>query len=355
MMRFVHSYLFKLLGSTMQECQTNYADFRRGFNSLATTDVGMALTHIGFGIDLAIRTQSRCFVICDNGRYMGCALLGARFAIFDSTRWVAPVDAEILRADLSAIDPHVASVRSLVEKFGELSTTDAYDGPGVGEETFADPSNLIDVFAGLRLDMLGDDERELNRLCRNLNYMGDGYLARNPQTIAEVLTTLFSDSPVELCRPTYIPSIRADLKSRTFRLLSRFGPEAPSFWNDRGQEFECKPREVPQTSGTKRKIGEMDIYANLPLRLLVTPKPLDVAVRDMGKVIEKGCVRMDLKERAGKNRNMSIEAETMKKEIWKVLVDGLQDVGTKKRKVVSGGLEKEGVEEFDDALNALLG
>jgi len=356
LMRFVHTYLLPYLGMTVQECQETYAELRRGFNSLSTTDVGMALSHVGLGLQLALKTQTRCFVVCDKNQYQGFTLLGARFAIFDSVKWVRPVESAALRDDLAAIDPHIASVKSLVTLFGELTAADSYNGPAVTEETFDEPRNLIEVFAGLRLDAVGDRERELNRLVRNLNYMGDGYLARNPQVIKEVLTTLFSEATIELGRPTYIPSVRAALSSRAFQLLSRFGPEAPSFWNERGQEFECQAREIPATTGTKRKIGELDVYANMPSRLLITPKPLDIAVKDMEKVMEKGCVRMDLKERAGKNRNMSVEAESARKDLWKVLVEGLHDVGNKKRKVDRS--EKNVVGEnlnFDDALKDLLG
>jgi hypothetical protein len=98
----------------------------------------------------------------------------------------------------------------------------------------------------------------------------------------------------------------------------------------------------------------MDMFANLPSRLLVTPNPLEIAVKDMERVLDKGCVRMDLKERAGRNRNMSIEAEKTRKDIWKVLVAGLHDTGSKKRKVAetAKGDEKVG---FDDALATLLG
>jgi hypothetical protein len=354
LMRFVHSHAFLLLGNTVQECQDNYAQLRRGFNSLSTTEVGMALSHLGLGLELALQTQGRCFAICDSNRYQGFALLGARLAVFDSTKWVRSAESDILRDDLSVIDPHIASVKGLVTLFGELSSKEVYVGPAVSESTFSEPRNLPEVFEGIRFDQLGDQEKEMNRLVRGLNYMGGGYLARNPQVLCEVLETLFSDAVIELDRPTYISSVRAPLSARSYRLLSRFGPEAPSLWNERGQEYECKAREVPQTTGTKRKIGEMDMFANLPSRLLVTPKPLEIAVKDMERVIDKGCVRMDLKERAGRNRNMSIEAEKTRKEIWKVLVGGLHETGNKKRKVAetAKGDDKVG---FDDALATLLG
>lgn len=356
LMRFVHRHLFRLLGSTMQECQDNYAQLRRGFNSLATTDVGMALSHIVLGIELALETQGRVFVIIDSKKYQGFALLGARFAVFDSTKWVMPVESHELRDELAVLDPHTASVGKLISKFAELRTSGVYSGPVVTEASFEEPENLIPVFAGLQLNELGETERELNQCLRSLNYMGSGYLTRNPQLVCELLEMLFSENEIKLERPTYIPTVRTDLTSKTFRVLSRTGPESISLWNEKGQDFECKAVDKSVLVGGKRKVSEIDVYGNLPSRILITPKPLEIAVRDMDRVMERGAIRMDLKERAGKNRNMSVESEIMRKKIWKVLVDNLHEANAKKRKVDTEK-KKEGTTElgFDDALHALLG
>jgi len=353
---FVTKHLFQLLGSTVQECQETYASLRRGFNSLATTDVGMAMTHIATGIELALSTQGRCFVIIESRQYMGFVILGARLAIFDSTKWISSYEEDQLRRDLAIIDPHQSAVLSLVSVFQEMTVNTLYRGPEVTEKTFSDPKDLIDVFGALEIDRIGDLEKELNRNLRCLNYMGDGYIQKNPQTVAEALETIFSDTVIELTRPTYIPSIRAPIASREFAVLSRFGPDAPSLWNERGQDYQCVAREAPSESVLgKRKMGDLDIYANMPSRLLVTPKPLEIAVKDMAKLIEKGGVRMDLKERAGKNRNMSVEAELMRKKIWLILVNGLKEANAKKRKVTIEKKDSAAAENFDDVLNDILG
>jgi hypothetical protein len=158
-----------------------------------------------------------------------------------------------------------------------------------------------------------------------------------------------------LDRPTYIPSLRTPLASKAFILLSRFGPEAPSLWNEKGQEFPCTAKETSVISGNKRKVGELDVYGNLPSKIMVTPKPLSIAVKDLGKMVEMAMIKMDLKERAGRNRNMQVESELMRKRIWKALVTGLQESSAKKRKVVVEKRNAAAEGNFDDALNDLLG
>jgi len=346
---------YQLMGSTHEKCQSAYVELRHGVNSLATTTRGMELCHILLGIDLALETQSRCFVIIDKNKYLGFSLLGARFAIFSNTRWFAPANEEDMLLAISRMDPHESAVSDIVEKLEKLKASDHYEGLTV-RSIFSEPSTLVEELSKLKMNELEEEDvRDLDRFVRNLNYMGTNYLSQNPQMISDMLATLSSTKDISLARPTYLPSIKAPFNDRAFKLLSRFGPEAPSFWNDRGSEIVCKPidRSVVSTGG-KRKIGDSDIYGNMPVRLLITPKPLLIAVRDMNKVIETGKVKMDVRERAGKYRNISLEHEETRKSVWKGLIDLC--AGEVKRAKVDVDIDNEdGGVSIDDALLKLLG
>lgn len=346
---------YQLLGSTHESCQSKYLEIRHGINSLATTSRGMEICHILLGIDLALDTQSRCFVIVDKNKYLGFALLGARYAVFANTRWFAPANEEIFSTAISRMDPHESAVADIITKLEKLKSSDQYTGMA-NRSIFAEPETLVGELAKLKLTDIDDEDiRDLDRFLRNLNYMGTGYLSQNPQMIADMLATLASTKDIALSRPTYLPSIKAPFSSRSFKLLSQFGPEAPSFWNDRGTEIICKPvdRSVISTGG-KRKIGDADIFGNMPEKLLITPKPLLIAVRDMDKVIETGKVKMDVKERAGRYRNISLEHEDTRKSVWKGLIDLCAKEVKKVRVEVEGELEGGGV-SVDEALLKLLG
>lgn len=346
---------YQLLGSTHEKCQTTYIEIRHGINSLATTPRGMEISHILLGIDLALDTQSRCFVIIDKNKYVGFSLIGARYAIFANTRWFAPAAEEAFAVALARMDPHESAVVDIIEKLEKLKTDDLYTGM-TNKTIFSEPETLVGELAKLKMNELEDDDvRDLDRFVRNLNYMGTGYLSQNPQMIADMLATLASTKDVSLSRPTCLPSIKAPFASRSFKLLSRFGPEAPSFWNDRGSEIICKPVDKSVVSvGGKRKIGESDIFGNMPDKLLITPKPLLMAVRDMERVIETGKVKMDAKERAGKYRNISLEHEDTRKSVWK----GLIELCAKEVKKAKFEVETEvpgGGVSVDEALLKLLG
>ncbi|RKF58914.1 hypothetical protein OnM2_064064 [Erysiphe neolycopersici] len=219
------------------------------------------------------------------------------------------------------IDPHECAVDDMTKILERLKSTDQLEGNS-DRKVFSDPQLLVDELALLKLDEIEDDDiRELDRCVRNLNYIGNGYLTKNPQIITEMLTALNPQIEIRLAEPTYIPSVCSPFSSDIFKLLSRFGPEAPSFWNDRGSEIVCKAGEKTiEMSNGKRKIGETDIYMNMPSKIMITPKPLFIAVRDLEKVVDKVKVKMDANERAGRYRHVSIEHDETKRKLWKELV-----------------------------------
>jgi len=346
---------YPLLGRTHEECQKTYVEIRHGINTLSSTSRGMELAHILLGIDLALDTQTRVFLIIEKNQYSGFALLGARFAIFANTRWYAPDTEEEIEDAIRRMDPHESAVDDMTKKLKELTSLDKFTG-STDRSIFEEPWRLAEELAKLKFeDISGEETRELDRCIRSLNYMGSGYLASNPQVIADVLATLASSKDITLDRPTYLPSVKAPFTNRNFKALSRFGPEAPSFWNDRGVEIPCRPTEKSVAGiGGKRKIGAPDVFGNMPGKLLITPKPLLVAVRDMDSVVSKGRVKMDVGERAGRYRNVCVEAEESRKAIWTGLVS-LCDVETKKPKTDQDAEDAVSSNDHMAALMELLG
>jgi len=344
---------YQLLGRTHDICQATYLDLRHGVNSLATTDRGMELCHMLLGLDLALDTQSRCFFIIEKGKYLGFSLLGAKFAIFSNTKWFAPASEDDLSVAINKMDPHESAVDDMIKRFEVLQTKGQFNG-SMARKSFDEPKLLAGVLSGLKVaELEEDDVRELDRCVRNLNYMGTGYLTKNPQMITEMLMTIASNKSIDLERPTFFPSIKAPFDSKVFIALSKFGPDAPSFWNDRGKEIACKPTEQSVVStGGKRKIGNPDDFGNMPNRILITPKPLAIAVQDMVKVLEKGMVKMDIDERAARYRNISVEHEETRKLMWKGLLEMCADSGKKKRPDVEDS--GDGV-DIDALLYSLIG
>ncbi|RKF58535.1 hypothetical protein OnM2_067060 [Erysiphe neolycopersici] len=306
-------------------------------------------------INLALETQSRCYVLIEKSQYQGFCLLGARYAIFANSKWFAADEEEVFRQSLTRIDPHECAVDDMTKMLERLKSTDQFERSS-DRKLFSDPQLLVDELALLKLDEIEDDDiRELDRCVRNLNYIGNGYLTKNLQMITEMLTALNSQTEIRLAEPTYIPSIRSPFSSDIFKLLSRFGPEAPSFWNDRGSEIVWKAGEktIVMSNG-KRKIGEINIYMNMPSKIMITPKPLLIAVRDLEKVVDKGKVKMDANERAGRYRHVSIEHDETKRKLWRELVVLCSNPDKKKKLNESKAVDGSNV-DLDELMSGLLG
>ncbi|POS82428.1 hypothetical protein EPUL_005857, partial [Erysiphe pulchra] len=277
---------------------------------------GLIICHILLGINIASETQSSCFVLVEKLQYQGSCLLGAKYATFANSRWFAADTKENFRHTLARIDPHESAVDDMTKVLAQLTANSPFSG-SMERKVFGDPQLLVNELSTLKLDEIEEDDiRELDR-CR----------------ISNKESTNGNRSEIRLQEPTFISSIRSPFSSDIFKLLSRFGPEAPSFWNDRGSEILCRAREKSViTTGGKRKMGEADLYMNMPSKIMIISKPLLIAVKDLEKVVEKGKVKMDINERAGRYRHVSIEHYETKRKLWKELVI-LYSSSDKKKKI----------------------
>jgi hypothetical protein len=343
------------MGGDLQSAQDFANLLKRGCGSLATTEQGMVIAHILKGITLALQTQGRCYVIVESNKYCGFILFGARFVIYDNNKWVVPGSEEELAAAIKQMDPHELAINGLVKKFSELKAAGSFTGDLVTPNVFSEPKNLIPLFSGLKVDEIEEEDiREIDKFLRGLNYMGDGYWGRNPQMVIEALKLIASEGNIELTRPTYIQSIKVPIHTKEYAALSKFGPESVSFWNERGSEIACKAVEKHNvTQGGKRKAGEQDRYGNLPEKILVSPKPLGTAVLDMGRVMKRGAIKIDLGERAGGHRNMTVVDRDMRQGIWdQLIVIGATSEQKKKAKTDEGAIA--GGNDFDELFFNLI-
>jgi len=310
----------------------------------------MALTHIMMMVKIALDTQTRLFVVLEDGVYKGSVILGSGFKVFDGASWKEPVTN--LAEDLEFLDPTLRSIREIARMLSNLKLEGSYSGPDFTKDFIETPNKLVSVFSGFSFDSIGAETiAKLDSLFQGLNLRGAGFEAMNPQNVLKFVESFFSDEPAIIQRPTYIPAIRAPIESKSFVLLSRFGPEAPSFWNEKGSEITV----AAASSGSgKRKRDDEELYGYMPKEFHIIPKPLHIAHRDFHKVLQKGAVKMDLKERARGFRTIGLIKETAIKPIWKALVEGLENhsgdevVVAKKRKVDAP------LPDYDDVLAKFL-
>lgn len=344
-------HFFRLIGADHEECKKNIADLRRGLNSLATTDVGMEINHVLMGIRLCLQTQTRLFVVVEDLIYRGFVLLGYNFSIFDGSAWVSPVNPAQLQEDCRRLNPHKDSVIQLVGLLNDMKIVGSTElKRDIVAEDFNTSNNAIRAI--LSREIADDDLVKANRLVRKLNYRKDGFWGMTPGNIRLLMDHLAGESFPPDTVPQFIPSASKSLASRELRWFMAFGPDAPSFWNNRGEEVKLvKEREITEedkNTGEKRKITT----DATPPEIYVTPKPVEVAARDWEKVMRAGAISQDYKERAKGYRNILIKDETNRRVLWNKLMEcsaqvlGVQDA-VKKAKILPDAVIKTGADFLD--------
>jgi hypothetical protein len=315
------NFFFRLFGNDFESCKANLLEIKRGVNNLSNTEGGMEITHAMKGVELALRTQTRLYLVFDKG-YRGFVLLGAHFSVWDGSMWIDPVSPEKIDVELSRMDTHKISISAICEMLSKVEISRSKIAVDIGPEE-------IDCAAALIRELsIRDftDYKETAEFDKNLQGLiwKTPYTQLSPDTFLTFLNAFFSGDEVELKdSPVYIPSCQAPVTDRLFQLLARFGPDAPSLWNARGEVISVISR---QSKKGKEKEG-LEQPA-VPKEIIILPKPILIAMKDWQKVIKDAAVSFNYKERARGHRGHVVSSESMKEKIWKALQSGLDKVDT---------------------------
>lgn len=364
------TFFIRLLGMKTDEIQRQFISLRRGFNSLATTTEGKLLAHILAGIKLAMESQARLFVIFDS-EYRGFCLLGTGFTIVDGAQAMSPLDASSFAKDLSAFNPHLMGLEEVVRGLNELKEKGCLEGQedvymlnDIGSE-----DQLITALAKIHIPESVDASEITSMINKHLKFIdfapGATYRRIDPTSINDLIdriTTYLSGKPLMRLIPCKFTTYDAPYGDRLYRILAEFGIEAPSPWNGMGAEVvlaagsKIGVQDDAEGSARKkqRQEGE-DEFANMPSTLIFAPKLIYLAFNDWKRCIEKGAVKMDLKERARAYRCCEVKSEKIVESIWKSLLRlaavPKKDNGSKK---VDKGKKKQTVVDLatsDDILS----
>jgi hypothetical protein len=312
------NFFFRLFGSTFEECKSNIADIKRGVNDLSTTEGGLEITHAMKGVELALKTQTRLYLLFDKS-YLGFVLLGGRFAVYDGSKWISPVTPEEVQAELKKMDLHSAAVEKLALLMSQMKVS--------GTNTLV-PINPVELSNATRLmeqmcirDFDGYEKKDEFDLELQRLLWPTPYRQISPDTFLKFLRDLLIDKSMpDENTPMYIPSCQSPVRSPMFRLLASFGPDAPSLWNTRGDIISV----LPDVSRKGKEVATEPPEA--PKEIIVLPKPVLIAYRDWEKILKDRAVSFNFKERAKSYRAHVISSPEMRKKVWGVLREGLEKI-----------------------------
>jgi len=336
---------FRLFGKDVDSCKKETASLSRGFNNLASTEIGMEIAHILKGIELALSTQTRLFLLFENG-YKGFTLLGGRFLVF-SGKWIAPVSAEDLKKEMILLDTHGANLAYIAEQLSALKVGNGAPSPVSASAL----DSAAAVMAAIRIRDFSSIAKpdDLDNALRGLVWPAP-YTQINPDTFCSFLDSFFSSEELPSASTSmFIPTFKAPVGSRLFQWLSTFGPDAPSLWNTRSATI-ISVIEDKARKGKDKEPAELTI----PNEIIILPKPLLVAVQDWEKILATGAVSFNFKERAKEYRAHVVKSDGVRKKIWETLKKGLEAVDRESRDVEKKKAKKDApsapVVEIDDLM-----
>jgi hypothetical protein len=339
------NFFFRLFGEDFATCKKNIKEVKRGINSLSLTEVGMELCHVLKGIELSLATQTRLYLLFDNG-YKGYVLLGSQFAVWDGSEWVSPVSSDEVRKELQKMDTHSASLAELEKLLLEMKVDDM-DVDDDDEEL--DISTARKLVEAIRIRDFSDysEKDRFDKALQGLIWPKP-FTQLNPDTLLTFMDNAFVElRPVLEDDSIYIPSCQAPLDDELFLHLCTFGPEAPSLYNTRGEIISFVP--------DKKRKGKEGTVETIPCpkEIIILPKPVLIAYKDWKKIISDGAVAFNFKERAKEHRGHVVTSPKMKERIWKVLLENigkLHETEQEKGGSVPKKAKNVSVVSFEDAL-----
>lgn len=349
------NFFFRCLGGDMDQCKARVKDSKSDLNHLSLTPYGKALSHVCLGMRLALETQTRLSLIVDNGEYRGFTLQGEGFAVYDGSSWYVPESHEELFKSVSFMDPSEKAITELLGLLDDLRVADASNVPVAwGRESFSNIDFLVENLGKVKFSIENEEKvkARANDLLRKINFRGgESFIRIEPSSIHGALLVLTSDAEPELRFPFYLPSFQTDLSSKVFRVMTKFGPDAISFWNSsKGDKYSVEPVEADVGKGKKRAKSVEEVFPEPPPEIIVQIKPLTQCIQDWRTVVEARGIKQDLKERARDYRCHVLKNEQVRKDIWTALCQvGRLEAPKKKKKVV------ETAANVDDAFDSLFG
>lgn len=271
---FLYRHMFYSFGASREDAESAFLEFKSSWGSAAGTTWENELTHMYFVLGVAIEAQATVRVMIDNAsRYQGSIILGGGFSVTLPAGSYHPLSPSALRTTLPKATPHLSALATIFSSIGfasnEVRKTRRESCSSIHQiraaisETGILETKMIELKEALHLVSFPDDER---------------YLAPTAANIKSILDAM-ADTDTDLTRfPMYPPMVIES--DRRLRLLSAFGPNAPSFRVPGGKEMRL---DTSFSTSRRGAGGRTETVAVSKLACIL--KPVREAYADLSTVI----------------------------------------------------------------------
>lgn len=280
--RIILHLFSKCMGKTPSELMTAARIIQDGWPSLSTTTTGLVISHIVFGISLALSGAS-IHVITIGGVYNGFILSGSKFTCFKGKQEHKILVQEKLREEFEALDEHDAAILDLSEIISTAPLYETEDQRVVLPEHLQTPRR---IHYAIRLRKFNSLEvSRISKLVLKLHFRQNFWDRANNTHILKAVGSLLAKELLPVEAPYALNSGTLFSQSHIISALAAFGEKSISL---------CGPGMGNTTVSLFSKKGKA--YESLDnVKLEGVPlffKPLSECVSDWETVLKTGVVTM---------------------------------------------------------------
>jgi hypothetical protein len=321
---FMWRFFLQSFGETRDAFTKGFKKWTDGSKSWCDSFLGLQLQHIFFGVQLALETQARVFIVSELETYQGFVLLGEGFSVVAHDKVYTPVSSEELRIHLSSMSIH----NNALEKICDLLSASTLAGSKKRKRVVpGDISSNRSLYVEFHQRSIDDDtEEKILSLANDLSFP-ERYWRVNPTTIAKLFESYGKrDGGHPESEPMYIGSGLLNSVDAAYLALSVFGPTAPSFYTVKGEK-----KDIP-APGRPDPLSVLDAATGKPILPVVpyTMKSIRTAMADLYKVYMDRAIYVLPRERAGPSRTTQFVGKA-RDEIWTSLRKHVGDRGEEDR------------------------
>lgn len=297
--RIVHQYFYRNFGETKAQCHSAFVAWRKTVSDWIRTEAGRAISHVFFGIHLALESQTRLYVVCEDDRYLGFVLLGGHFHVSSQSVSVSPVEGEELRTEIRAMSQHARALDEIKELLSGQALLEGGEVEKVEDDAMSARSLMRELWR--RKEFSGEDLQTLKKNIAKVHFVKPAYLAPTIENLKRLIAVIADPASKEFeDEAMYINPGRLYQRDPKYIALAAFGPTAPSFVNAQGLAYQIPgPTEHDAANVEVEVSGRKAKTMNL---LIMTMKPIEIAFEDWKLTIRDGTIRVNQAERAAPAR-----------------------------------------------------
>lgn len=303
------------MGDSRDEQRKVFKQVKIGLEQIGRLAVGQVLTHLLIGMNLAIETQSRMFVVYVSSEYAGFVLLGAGFSVLIDDVWHEVKDADELQTDVLALSSHQYAVSKVA---GILSKLVVEESARVDKKKSIEEIKPEALTSGQKLweemekrTFTEDAQEQMTEVIGMIGF-SRSYKPINLENIMWALEMIVvkPTEPLPKDLPLYVPPTYGEYGDRVLKVLCCFGPDSFSLVNASGTKYSITPFTTKvDPNDALNESGKGKVLPFIP----VSVKSVQTAKVDMYAFLKRREIQVDFKERAIPNRCILFKGDSRDK------------------------------------------